>query len=1262
MKNCIRLVIGAVLICSTLITSDVKAQQVPQTLTYQSVLRNSNNVLMANTAVGIKISILQGNAQGLEIFSETQSVTTNANGLLSLQIGAGNAVTGAFSNIDWANGPYFIKTETDPTGGNNYSIVGTQQLASVPYALYAAKSGDATIMGAISNSPSANGGIITNGALSLTPADASSGGVVTTGDQTFAGNKTFVSDIKVNGITVGRGGGNVDENIAIGIAALPFNSTGYGNIAAGYIALFSNSTGNNNIAMGTNSLLNNNDGSDNIAIGTNTLRASNANSNTALGVGSLFSNTSGTQNVASGTAALSNNTIGNYNTANGVQALYFNVSGSNNTALGNHADVATGNLSNATAIGAGAIVDSSNKIQLGNADVASVNTSGIYKGAGFVKAGGTSAEYLMADGTTSVGPDLSGLATTTDLNNLQNQVNVQSTINQVQQSQITDLNTVNQTQDQNISTLNSQMNDQNTINQAQQNQINDLNAVNQIQQNQINDLNTVNQTQDQNISTLNSQVQTNTTDNFVQQNQINDLTSVNQIQDQNISALNSQVQTNTTDNIVQQNQIDNMNTQNAVQDQSIMNLGTQVQMNTADNINQQNQIDNMNTQNAMQDLSIMNLGSQVQMNTADNINQQNQIDNMNTQNAMQDQSIMNLGSQVQTNTTDIINLQSQISNVQSNFVTTVDDPSAIHNVNSGNVGIGTDLPGEKLDVAGNLKVRENMILNGKLNNMNIGNLGSGTTNVTLGDNAFNTNASGDGNTSIGYSAMQNSTTGWNNVAVGAVALNANTTGFWNNAIGWGSLMGNTTGFQNIGLGNNTLTTNTTGSQNTAIGNQADVAASDLNNATAIGHLAIVDASNKIQLGNTDVTSVNTSGIYTGAGFKTPNGTSSQFLMADGSVSTGGTGGASVFVATTSNPDNISNVNAGNVGIGTDLPSEKLDVNGNLKVRQNATITGTLNIEPAPWGQTSTSFPSPAQINLSGRMGIGTNNPSALLNIVGGDRENSLRIESSNAGVALVSTREYQIFTRQQGDLAFYDQTAEQETNGGYPYRMIINSTGKVGIGNQSPTEQLDVTGNIKSNQNVMANSFVKAGGQANEFLMADGTTSYGPSLSGLVTMADLSGYATTQALNSVESNLASALNNETTRAIAAEYNLQTSLDDETSRATTQEYILTTSLNAETTRAVAAEQALASATKRGTVGYFGSVSIGTGFTSSLLTIGYYSIIFDTPLTNTPIVVATLVDAIGFCAISNVSTTGFTVIVKSPNGTAMSSSFSFIVMAP
>jgi len=82
-----------------------------------------------------------------------------------------------------------------------------------------------------------------------------------------------------------------------------------------------------------------------------------------------------------------------------------------------------------------------------------------------------------------------------------------------------------------------------------------------------------------------------------------------------------------------------------------------------------------------------------------------------------------------------------------------------------------------------------------------------------------------------------------------------------------------------------------------LGTSADVANGDLTNATAVGFAAIVNESNKIQLGNTDVTAVNTNGTYTGAGFKTPTGTSSQFLMADGSVSTGATGPAGATGAT-----------------------------------------------------------------------------------------------------------------------------------------------------------------------------------------------------------------------------------------------------------------------------------------------------------------------------------------------------------------------------
>lgn len=118
--------------------------QVPEKISYQAVIRNASNILVTNQSVGIKISILQGTATGTSVYSETHSVTTNANGLVSLQIGGGTIVSGTFSSIDWANGPYFIKTETDPNGGSSYTITGTSQLLSVPYALYAKTAGSST--------------------------------------------------------------------------------------------------------------------------------------------------------------------------------------------------------------------------------------------------------------------------------------------------------------------------------------------------------------------------------------------------------------------------------------------------------------------------------------------------------------------------------------------------------------------------------------------------------------------------------------------------------------------------------------------------------------------------------------------------------------------------------------------------------------------------------------------------------------------------------------------------------------------------------------------------------------------------------------------------------------------------------------------------------------------------------------------------------------------------------------------------------------
>ena len=114
--------------------------QAPQMFSYQAVLRDASNHLVTSQAVGVRISILQGGVSGTVVYMETQTAVTNANGLMTLQIGGGTVMSGDFNSIDWASGPYFLKTESDPTGGTNYSIEGTQQLLSVPYALYAGAS------------------------------------------------------------------------------------------------------------------------------------------------------------------------------------------------------------------------------------------------------------------------------------------------------------------------------------------------------------------------------------------------------------------------------------------------------------------------------------------------------------------------------------------------------------------------------------------------------------------------------------------------------------------------------------------------------------------------------------------------------------------------------------------------------------------------------------------------------------------------------------------------------------------------------------------------------------------------------------------------------------------------------------------------------------------------------------------------------------------------------------------------------------------
>jgi uncharacterized protein (TIGR02145 family) len=114
--------------------------QAPQSFNYQAAIRDNTGNPIANQIVALRISILQGSATGSTIYAETHSSATNPFGIVNLEIGAGTVILGSFSAINWGIAEFFIKIEIDATGGTAYQYMGTSQLVSVPYALYALKS------------------------------------------------------------------------------------------------------------------------------------------------------------------------------------------------------------------------------------------------------------------------------------------------------------------------------------------------------------------------------------------------------------------------------------------------------------------------------------------------------------------------------------------------------------------------------------------------------------------------------------------------------------------------------------------------------------------------------------------------------------------------------------------------------------------------------------------------------------------------------------------------------------------------------------------------------------------------------------------------------------------------------------------------------------------------------------------------------------------------------------------------------------------
>jgi hypothetical protein len=116
-----------------LLSSALSFSQPPKKMSYQAVVRNAENDLVVNASIGVQISILRLNPDTTSVYVEQHTTTTNDNGLMSIEIGTGNIISGNFEMIEWNAGPFFAKTEIDLNGSTNYTISGVSELLSVPF-------------------------------------------------------------------------------------------------------------------------------------------------------------------------------------------------------------------------------------------------------------------------------------------------------------------------------------------------------------------------------------------------------------------------------------------------------------------------------------------------------------------------------------------------------------------------------------------------------------------------------------------------------------------------------------------------------------------------------------------------------------------------------------------------------------------------------------------------------------------------------------------------------------------------------------------------------------------------------------------------------------------------------------------------------------------------------------------------------------------------------------------------------------------------
>jgi trimeric autotransporter adhesin len=325
--------------------------QSPLSFPYQAVARDQIGNLLVSQAISVRFSLLDGGVAGTLVYQETHALTTNSLGGFSVNIGQGIPLSGLFAMINWGSGSKYIKVELDVTGGNSFTEIGTTQLMSVPYALYANQVGSA----------GGNVGWSLNG-NSATNAVTDFIGTIDNQPLNFRVNNTHAGQLSSNATSYGIGAllnGNAPNSVAFGENALNANSSGDYNSSVGKNSLQYNQSGTANTANGFGALTMNLAGNGNTAIGGYSLFSNTASYNTATGSESMLNNSIGTYNMAAGYSSLRNNTIGNHNTACGSFAMFSNTSGELNTAMGRNALAANETGSSNVAIGATALQNNS---------------------------------------------------------------------------------------------------------------------------------------------------------------------------------------------------------------------------------------------------------------------------------------------------------------------------------------------------------------------------------------------------------------------------------------------------------------------------------------------------------------------------------------------------------------------------------------------------------------------------------------------------------------------------------------------------------------------------------------------------------------------------------------------------------------------------------------------------------------------------------------------------------------------------------------